>query len=71
MTLEIVTTSLYKKDYKRLKKRGLDVSRLDDVVRMLSEEEVLPSKYRDHQLLGDLRDFREVTSREIGFLFTR
>lgn len=55
MLLTIKITSAYKKSYKRMKKRGLDINLLDDVISTLQHGEVLDEKYHDHELKG----FRE------------
>ena len=45
-------TNIFKKDYKLMKKRGLDLKLLQDVVDMLANERKLPDKYKDHDLVG-------------------
>ena len=52
-------TTAYKKSYKLMKKRGLDLSLLDNVVDMLRQGRQLEAKYRDHELSGKLKGFRE------------
>ena len=42
-----------------MKKRGLDVSLLDEVVDLLRQGRQLDEKYRDHALTGDFVVFRE------------
>ena len=56
---QIVYTNRMKKDVRRAKKRGKDISKLIDVLKLLQRGEVLPEIYFDHQLNGDLKDFRE------------
>lgn len=56
---QIVYTNRMKKDVRRAKKRGKDISKLIDVLNLLQRGEVLPEIYFDHQLSGDLKDFRE------------
>ena len=56
---EIKRSSRFKKDYKRIKKRGYDLSLLDDVIKLLAKGETLPTEYKDHALVGDLKGFRE------------
>ena len=56
---EIVESSLFKKTRKLAKKRGLDMSLLQEVICMLAKGEALPAKYRDHQLKGRLSHLRE------------
>ena len=48
----------FKKDYKRLQKRGLDMSKLDAVISKLAHGEKLESKYRDHALTGNYKGYR-------------
>ena len=57
--LELVMTNQFKKDLKRVKKRGKDLSILKEVLQMLREEQLLEEKYRDHALTGDYIGFRE------------
>ena len=45
-------TNLFKKDYKLMKKRGLNLKLLKEVVDMLANEQTLPDKYKDHYLAG-------------------
>ena len=59
MTLLIKTTRGFRRDYDLLRRRGYQMSRLDEAVRILSEEERLPPTYYDHPLRGDLDGFRE------------
>ena len=46
--LQLVTTTRFRKDYKRIKKRGYDLSLLENVLDTLLREETLDQKYRDH-----------------------
>lgn len=57
--LKIQTTSKFRKDYKRVKKRGFDISLLQDVITKLSNNMILESKYKDHALTGPYNGFRE------------
>ena len=57
--LELVTTTQFRKDLKRLRKRGADMKKLDDILQTLCAEELLSEKYRDHALIGDYIGFRE------------
>lgn len=49
----------FKKDYKRIKKRGYDIRLLKQVITMLAEGKPLPAEYRDHSLNGDYTGCRE------------
>ncbi len=55
----IVYTGKMKKDVRRMKKRGKDMSKLITVLNMLADKQPLPEQYKDHQLSGKLSDFRE------------
>ena len=57
--LEIVQTNLFKKQLKRCRKRGWDMSALERVVGMLQRQEDLPEAYRDHGLSGDREGQRD------------
>ena len=52
-------TTTYKKSYKLMKKRGLDLSLLDNVVDTLRQSKQLDTKYHDHALRGKFKGFRE------------
>ena len=56
---QVKFTTAYKKAYKLMKKRGLDISLLDEVVDLLRQGRQLEERYHDHGLTGDLAGFRE------------
>lgn len=56
---DVVWTARFKKDYKLALKRHLNIRLLDDVVRALAKDEILPEKYKDHALIGDYAGYRE------------
>jgi mRNA interferase YafQ len=49
----------FKKEYRLAKKRGLDISLLDDVINLLIAEIPLPAKHRNHKLQGSFSDYWE------------
>ena len=57
--LTLKTTTKFRKDYKKIKKRGLDVSLLEKIIQDLLEEKTLDRKYNDHALTGNYLGFRE------------
>jgi mRNA interferase YafQ len=57
--LEIVYTNKMKRDAKLMRKRGKDISKLTAALSLLATGKPMPSKYHDHQLKGNLADFRE------------
>ena len=48
-----------KRDAKRMKKRGKDMSKLSIALNLLAGRKPMPERYFDHQLTGNLKDFRE------------
>lgn len=57
--LTIKYQAAFKKDYKRIVKRGYDVRLLEKVIELLANQKPLPEKNRDHQLSGDYAGCRE------------
>ncbi len=56
---KVVASNRFKKDLKQMKKRQLDMDELYAVINVISSAEKLPEKYRDHDLSGNYRGFRE------------
>jgi len=50
----------FKRDLKKAKKRGLDMQKIKEPIRLLIEEEPLPPVYRDHPLTGNWRGYRDL-----------
>lgn len=59
MQFELILTGRFKKSLKLAKKRGLDLTLLDNVITMLQNDIPLEEKYRDHELKGKYQGFRE------------
>ena len=57
--LLLKTTARFRKDYKRMKKQGKDLSLLESVIDDLLSEKTLEAKYHDHALSGNYIGFRE------------
>lgn len=49
----------FKKDFKRIMKRGYDTRLLEEIIEKLINQEVLPKKNKDHNLSGEYAGFRE------------
>ena len=60
MTLKIEFSNSFKKDYVKVQKQGKNIVKLDDLIIKLSKSESIPAKNKDHQLKGDLKDYREL-----------
>jgi mRNA interferase YafQ len=57
--LNPVRSSQFKKDLKKAKRQGKDLNKLRSVVIMLANEEPLADHFRDHDLIGNWRGYRE------------
>ena len=57
--LDLIQTSQFKRDYKRLVKQGKDMSLLKSVVVTLQKQLPLEAKYQDHLLVSNWKGFRE------------
>ena len=51
--LKIVTNNQFKKDLKRVKKRGKNIDKLETVINNLQAGMNLETGYRNHQLTGN------------------
>jgi mRNA interferase YafQ len=49
----------FKKDYKLMKRRGKDVSKIQRVMKALADEEPLEPRHRNHNLVGPYAGCRE------------
>lgn len=59
MKYRLVLTGKFKKSLKLAKKRGLNISLMESVVDTLLQGIPLDEKYRDHELKGKYKGFRE------------
>ncbi|MFH0770755.1 MAG: type II toxin-antitoxin system YafQ family toxin [Candidatus Peregrinibacteria bacterium] len=55
----ITATKQYKKDCKRLRKSGRDLSKLERIIDTLASGKTLPNARHDHALKGNLQGTRE------------
>jgi mRNA interferase YafQ len=56
---EIIFKKQFKKDVERIKRTGRPMGRLAEAIDLLAEEKPLPAINRDHQLIGNMKDYRE------------
>ena len=59
MSKRISRTSQFKRDVRRLQKRGKDAQGLKFVLLMLIEDAPFPVRFRDHLLVGQYKGTRE------------
>ena len=57
--MELRFTVKFKRDYKRVKRQGKDISKLELTLEALVSGEALPEAMRDHALGGTYRGHRE------------
>ena len=59
MTYRIRATARFRKDYRLMRKRGLDMSQLYEVIAILASGDSMDDKYHDHALSGNYVGHRE------------
>lgn len=57
--LKLVYTSSFKKDYKKVKKQGKNLSIINNIIYNLCYQITLEKKHKDHQLIGNYKNKRE------------
>lgn len=57
--LNVRYSAQFKKDFKRVKKRGYPLQELKRVIETLAQEQTLAERFHDHALNGDYASFRE------------
>lgn len=57
--MRIVYTSQFKRDYKKLERQRKDLQRLRVVIEKIAAGETLERRYRDHQLIGKFKGYRD------------
>lgn len=55
-----VVSAQFKKDLKRLSKQHVPLGDLDKVITILLNDDPVPAKYRDHMLIGNWKEYREL-----------
>ena len=59
MKYRVFRAKRFRKNLKKMLRRGKDVNKLNEVVLKLAQGETLPPKYRDHALSDDLDGLRD------------
>lgn len=54
-----VRSGQFRRDVKRMEKRGKDLGKLRRLLLMLLQQTELPQSYRDHPLKGDWKGYRD------------
>ena len=58
--LALNPSSRFRKDVKRVRRRGKDMAKLRKALTMLAQGDALPPEYRDHALREDWNGFRDL-----------
>lgn len=59
MKYDVVRTTRFRKELRKMLKRGADIGKLETVVNILASGETLPPQYHDHALTGDMAGTRD------------
>ncbi len=54
-----VLSAQFRRDVRLARKRGKDIAKLREILRLLVEGDRLPAKYRDHPLGGEWKQYRD------------
>jgi mRNA interferase YafQ len=57
--LNLVYTSQFKKDFKRVSKQGKDLEKLEFIIETLLSKKILDPKFKDHPLSGKWKNHRD------------
>ena len=57
--MNLVYTSQFKKDFKRVSKQGKDLEKLEFIIETLLSKKILDPKFKDHPLSGKWKNHRD------------
>lgn len=57
--MNLVYTSQFKKDFKRVSKQGKDFQKLEFIIETLLSKKILDPKFKDHPLSGKWKNHRD------------
>jgi mRNA interferase YafQ len=57
--LNLIYTSQFKKDFKRISKQGKDLQKLENIIETLLSKKSLDPKFKDHSLSGKWKNHRD------------
>lgn len=57
--LILVSSTQFKRDMKRVQKRGKDMNKLRKLLTLLLEQRAVPPSYKDHPLRGNWNGYRD------------
>lgn len=56
---KVSQTKQFSRDVHRMRKRGKDLEKLQEIVKLLAEDTPLPANHRDHPLIGPWQSSRD------------
>jgi mRNA interferase YafQ len=56
---DLIHSKHFKKDFKRINKRGFEIKKLSKVIQLLRKTETLDKKYKPHKIIGEYKDYME------------
>ena len=56
---DLIFKNKFRKDVERIQRTGRDMSRLAEAIDLFAEGKPMPPNNRDHQLVGNFKDYRE------------
>ena len=59
MALDVVWSTAFSRDYKRLRKQGAPLTDLEATIETLADRQPLSPRHHDHPLKGNWRGYRE------------
>ncbi|MBL1212868.1 MAG: type II toxin-antitoxin system YafQ family toxin [Ignavibacteriae bacterium] len=57
--MNLIYTSQFKKDFKKISKQGKELAKLELIISTLLNNKPLPRKYQDHSLTGKWKNHRD------------
>lgn len=57
--MNLVYTTQFKKDFKRVSKQGKDFQKLEQIIETLLSKKILDPKFKDHSLSGRWKNYRD------------
>ena len=57
--MNLIYTSQFKKDFKRVSKQGKDLTKLEFIIETLLSNKILEPKFKDHALSGKWKNHRD------------
>ena len=57
--MNIIYTTQFKKDFKRIQKQNKDITKLKTIISSLVNGQILDQKYKDHALSGNWKNHRD------------